>query len=360
MTNANDSNSPALAIGEPQIELLERLSNAPGVSGDEGAVRAIVLEQVKPLAEEVRVDALGNVLAVCKARGETRLRVMLAAHMDEVGFILTHDDGEGLFQFATVGGLDLRQVVGKPVHIGKEAVPGVIGARAIHLTSPEDRKHVIPLDTLRIDVGLGEDRRVRPGDRAVFATRFMRIGPSLRGKALDNRLGVATLIELCRHPLESVELLLAFTTQEEIGGRGAQVAAYAFHPDLAIAVDSTPAYDLPAWDDSENTLYNTRLGAGPAIYTMDRGTISDPRLIRHFVQAGESAGLPFQLRQPGGGGTDAGAIHRQLEGIPSVSISVPGRYAHSAAGLARIADWESTLRLLHAGLSRLTPEVFNR
>jgi len=360
MTNANETNDRPLAIGEPQIELLERLSNAPGVSGDEGGVRAIVLEQIKPAADEVRVDALGNVLAVRKAKGETRLRVMLAAHMDEIGFILTHEEGEGLFQFATVGFVDLRQVVGKPVLIGKDSVPGVIGARAIHLTSAEDRKHVIPLDTLRIDVGLEGDKRVRPGERAVFATRFLRSGPSLRGKALDNRLGVATLIELCRNPPENVDLLLAFTTQEEIGGRGAQVAAYAFHPDLAIAVDSTPANDLPAWDESENTQYNTRLGGGPAIYTMDRATISDPRLIRHFVQAAESAGLPFQLRQPGGGGTDAGVIHKQLEGIPSVSISVPGRYAHSAIGLARVADWENTLRLLHAGLSRLTPEVFTR
>ncbi len=361
MTPTNDLAKKGPELGEAEIALLERLSNASGVSGDEGEVRAIVVEQVKPLAGEIRIDALGNVLAVRKGKGENRLKVMLAAHMDEIGFILSHDDGDGLFQFATVGGVDVRQIVGKPVLIGKEHVPGVIGARAIHLTTADERKKVIPLDTLRIDVGLVHDEaKVKPGDRAVFATRFMRVGPSLRGKALDNRLGVATLIELCRYAPENVDLLLAFTTQEEIGGRGAQVAAYTFNPDLALAVDSTPAYDLPTWDGTENTQYNTRLGQGPAIYTMDRGTISDPRLIRHFVQTAETAGLPYQLRQPGGGGTDAGAIHVQLEGIPSLSISVPGRYAHSANGLARLSDWQATLNLLHAGLSDLSAGVLNR
>ncbi len=342
-------------IGAEQIELLKRLSNASGVSGDEGEVRKIVLEQVKPVADEVRVDALGNVIAVRHGKGENRLRVMLAAHMDEVGFMITSDDGDGLFQFATVGGLDVRQIVGKPVTIGPEHIHGVIGARAIHLTTVEERKHAIPLDTLRIDVGLGEaGKKVHVGDRATFATPFMEVGPSLRGKALDDRLGVAALIELVKHTPETIDLLAVFTTQEEIGGRGAQVAAYALHPDLAIAIDSTPANDLPKWDDTENTTYNTRLGAGPAIYTMDRATLSDPRLVRHLIETGEKYSIPFQLRQPGGGGTDAGAIHVQREGIASISVSTPGRYAHSAIGLARRADWESKIRLLFYALSELT------
>ena len=172
--------------------------------------------------------------------------------------------------------------------------------------------------------------KVKVGDRATFATRFRQVGPSLFGKALDNRLGVATLIELLRHAPENVELLVSFSVQEEIGLRGARVAAFAFNPDLAIAVDSTPAFDLPRWDESENSAYNTRLGAGPAIYIADAGTLSDPRLIRHLAQTGESYGIPYQFRQPGGGGTDAGAIHRVRTGVPSVSVSIPGRYAHTA------------------------------
>jgi len=145
--------------------------------------------------------------------------------------------------------------------------------------------------------------------------------------------------------------------QEEVGLRGAKVAAYAFDPDLAIAVDSTPANDLPAWDGEENTAYNTKLGLGPAIYVADGGTLSDPRLIRHLTATAEAEVIPYQLRQPGGGGTDAGAIHKQRAGIPSVSVSVPGRYAHSAASIARIEDWKNTLALLHAALSQMPPEL---
>ncbi len=361
MEPRTDNQQTTPEIGPEQFQLLERLSNASGVSGDEGEVRAIVLEQVKGSANEVKVDALGTVFASHYGNGENRLRVMLAAHMDEIGFLITADDGDGLFQFGTVGGVDLRQVVGKPVLVGKEHIPGVIGARAIHLTTSEERKRVIPLETLRIDVGPGDaGKQVKPGDRAVFASRFAQIGPSLRGKALDDRLGVATLIELVKHAPENIDLLAVFTCQEEVGGRGAKVAAYSLHPDLAIAVDSTPAYDLPAWDDSENTIYNTRLGAGPAIYTMDRSTLSDPRLIKHFTHTAETHQIPYQFRQPGGGGTDAGAIHLQQGGIPSISVSVPGRYAHSAFGLARLADWENTLKLLYLALAGLSPRVLER
>jgi putative aminopeptidase FrvX len=155
----------------------------------------------------------------------------------------------------------------------------------------------------------------------------------------------------------------AFTVQEEIGGRGARVASYAFDPDMAFALDSTPAYDLPTWDDeaqtgvTENAVYNSRLGRGPAIYTADAGTLSDPRLIRHLAESAEAAGIPYQFRQPGGGGTDAGAIHRQRAGIPSVSISVPSRYQHTAASIARISDWQNTLALLQISLRRITHEL---
>ncbi|MEA4906510.1 MAG: M42 family metallopeptidase [Chloroflexi bacterium] len=348
--------SQAPQVGEEQLQLLERLSNACSVSGDESEVRRIVLEQVRPLADTVRVDALGNVLATRHARQENALRVMLAAHMDEVGFMLVDKEEGGLFRFETVGGIDVRQLPGKPVWVGQKRLPGVIGARPIHLTRREELSQSIPLDTLRIDVGPNA-ADVKVGDRATYATLFQRSGPSLVGKALDDRLGVATLIELLRHAPDNIEFLAAFTVQEEVGLRGARVAAYALDPQLALVIDSTPAFDLPTWDGSENIRYNTRLGAGPAIYTADAATLSDPRLVRHLMQTGERRGIPFQLRQPGGGGTDAGAIHRQRMGIPSVSVSVPGRYAHTARLVARLADWQNTLALLHAALSDLSPEV---
>lgn len=343
------------AIGTSQLKLLEKLCNACAVSGDEGEVRAIVLEEIKDRTDEVKVDALGNVLAVRAGSGRKRLRVMLSAHMDEVGFMLVAEDGEGLYRFETVGSMDVRQLVGKPVWVGKDHIPGVIGARPIHLTTAEDRKRAIPLDTLRIDIGPGGKAKL--GERATFATKFQRSGPSLIAKALDNRFGVAALIELLRNAPPNMDLLAAFTVQEEIGLRGAKVAAYALNPDLGIAVDSTPANDLPTWDGEENAAYNTRLGLGPAIYIADGSTLSDPRLVSHFAAVGDAEKIPYQFRQPGGGGTDAGAIHKERGGIPSLSVSVPHRYAHTAALLARLDDWKNTLALLQAGLSRLAPDL---
>jgi len=348
-------------LGAAQIRLLERLCNACAVSGDEGEVRAIVLEQIKPHASQVKVDALGNVLVTRLGQGERRLRVMLAAHMDEVGLMLTNDEEDGFFRFETVGGIDVRQLAGKPVWIGKERIPGVIGAKPIHLTEDDELEHKIPLESLRIDVGSANQGKAKIGDRAAFATSFTRLGPSLRSKALDDRFGVATLIELVKHAPENVDLLAAFTVQEEVGLRGARVAAYAFDPQLAIVLDCTPANDMPSYQaegwDEQNMLYNTRLGAGPAIYVADRGTLSDPRLVRHFVGTAEALGIPHQIRQPGGGATDAAAIHKQRAGIPSISISVPGRYLHTAASIARLEDWKNTLALVHAALARLTPDI---
>jgi tetrahedral aminopeptidase len=351
-----------LKIRNPQIKLLERLCNACAVSGDEGEIRKIILEQVEAYADEIKIDALGNLLVTClgssggkKAAGK-RPRVMLAAHMDEIGLMLTYDEGDGVYRFEAVGGIDERVMAGKAVFVGKEGLPGVIGVKPVHLVEKDERERRLTVDNLRVDVG-PVGGRVKVGDRATFATRFTRLGSSLLGKAMDDRLGVATLIELVKHAPPNIDLLAAFTVQEEVGLRGAKVAAYTFNPDMAIALDSTPAFDLPLDDGEENTRYNTRLGGGPAIYIADGATISDPRLIRHLVNTAEKYGLPYQFRQPGGGGTDAGAIHKQRGGIPSVSVSVPGRYAHTPATIVRLDDWRNTLALVHAALTDFTPNI---
>jgi tetrahedral aminopeptidase len=372
MHNSDQIRHTPLRIGNAQIRLLQQLCDACAVSGDEAEVRKIVMDQIGPHADEVKIDALGNVLATRSGRLESeeskgknkRVRVMVAAHMDEVGFMITHNDGEGLFRFEVVGGIDERQLPGKPVWVGRDHLPGVIGAKPIHLTTSEERKRTIPIDNLRIDIGPASTSEIKIGDRATFATSFSRLGSSLRGKALDDRLGVATLIELIKHAPENIDLLAAFTVQEEVGLRGARVAAYSFDPDIAIAVDSTPALDLPNWESDngtfENARYNTRLDAGPAIYMADAATLSDPRLIRHLIKVAETNKIPYQLRQPGGGGTDAGAIHRSRAGIPSVSVSVPGRYAHSAAGIARLSDWKHTLNLLYFALQSINPTILRQ
>ena len=176
-------------------------------------------------------------------------------------------------------------------------------------------------------------------------------------KALDNRLGVALVLELIKHAPGNVDLLAAFTVQEEIGMRGAQVAANHFKPDMGIVVDATPANDLPMQREGENTFYNSRLGLGPAIYVRNSGAIDDPRLVRFFVETATRGRIPFQVRQPGGGGTDAGAIQRAVDGVPVISVSVPHRYPHTAMSVARIDDLRNTYALLQAALRRLTPQV---
>lgn len=334
-------------ITRAQINLLEKLSNAVGVSGNEDEIRQIVIDEIKSLVDDYKIDSMGNLLAVKHATTPNALRLMFAAHMDEVGFMLVQEDGDGLYAFEAVGGIDERQLPAKNVLVGKDRLPGVIGSKPIHLSNPGERNKATPMNAMRIDISPASAGKVKVGDYATFATRFWQNGDSLFGKALDDRLGVATLIELARCNPAKLEILFAFTVQEEVGLRGARVAAYDFQPDLAFAVDSTPAFDLPMPDEEgENTQYNTRLGAGPAIYLADSGTLSDPRLIRFLTRLAESHQIPYQFRQPGGGGTDAGAIHLSRGGVPTVSVSVPGRYAHSTILHAKLSDWENTLALL--------------
>ena len=348
-----------LSIGTPQIKLLEKLCNAMSVSGDEGEVRRIVLEEVKPYADEVKVDALGSVLVLRKMDKKVArkkpLRVLLDAHMDEVGFMIVNDEGEGFFQFETVGGIDDRHLAGKQVIVGKDHVIGVIGAKPMHQTTSEERQHTIKADAMRID--LGPEGKAKVGDRATFATKFKRVGPSIMSKAIDDRIGIAILIELLKHAPKNIELCLAFSVQEEIGLRGAKVAAHYFDPDLAIAVDSTPARDLPDYEGRENFTYNTQLGLGPAIYMANSSTMDDPRLVRFLAETAEKYKIQYQFRQPGGGGTNAGAIQQSRAGVPVVSVSVPHRYTHSPISVSRVDDWKNTLNLLYMALNSMEPSL---
>lgn len=347
-----------------QLRLLAELTEALAVSGDESAVRKLVRARLEPVADELRTDPMGNLLVTRRGEGRRRLRVMLAAHMDEVGVMIVAIDSDGLAKFEAVGGLSSAQLIGKPVWVGRERVNGVIGGKPVHLAEASELKQPVKINSLRIDVGAiskeAAQANVKPGDRASFATTFARVGDTMRGKALDDRVGVATLIELIEHPPAGIELCAAFTVQEELGLRGAGVAARAFEPDVAIALDCTPAMDMPTWDGSENVRYNTRLGHGPAIYAADSSTIAHPGLLEHFLEVAEAADLKHQLRQPGGGGTDAGSMHLANEGIPSLSVSVPTRYLHTAVSLARLDDWRLSVRWVHEALSALRPSVLSR
>ncbi len=348
---------PTSRVTKAHLELLRSLSEAVCVSGDEGAVRKMVRQQIEPIADDLMVDAMGNLLATRRGRGRNRVRVMVAAHMDEVGFMITDIDSDGYLRFESVGGLDERQLLGKPVWLGADRQPGVIGAKPIHLAKTEELKRIPKVEDLRIDLGASSKEEAREkvglGDRGTFATAFTPLGSTIRGKALDDRVGVATLIELVRNPPPNLDLLAAFPVQEEVGLRGARIAAFSLQPEAAIALDCTPAMDLPTWEGDENVAYNTVLGKGPAIYISDRATIADPRLLKLFVRTAEEEGIAYQIRQPGSGGTDAGSIHLTREGIPSISLSVPARYLHTPASIASLHDWRASVRLTHAALSRL-------
>lgn len=336
--------------------LLKELSEAFGVSGNEGAVRQVILDAIRERIDEYRIDALGNLIALKKGNSKNGRKVMLAAHMDEVGLMIMHIEKEGSLRFQPVGGIDDCVLLAKKVLIGDNKVPGVIGAKPVHLLEPKAREQVVKIREMSIDIGASSkeeaERLVKMGDYAVFDTPFCELGGPLRtvrGKAFDDRAGCAVLIALLqdRYPFD---LYAAFTVQEEVGLRGARVAAYSIAPHLAFALEGTICDDLPKKRDISPT---TTLGAGPAITIMDRSVIADRRLVELLIDTAEKNGIPYQFKQPALGGTDAGAIHLSREGVPSAVVAVPSRYIHSPTCLLSLTDLDNTLQLMRQTLARV-------
>ncbi|OQY20504.1 MAG: M42 family peptidase [Chloroflexi bacterium] len=335
--------------------ILEELANAIGVSGDEGDVRAIVLDAVREHVDDFKVDTMGNVLAFKRGTGRNRLRVMLAAHMDEVGLMVVGYNGDGFLQVRTVGGIDPRLLPGALLLVGPERIPGVIGIKPIHLLEPDERDKAPKIENLVVDVGAKSKDEAKklapPGTYIAFATRFRDLGPTVSGKAFDDRAGCAVLVELLRGERFRFDLHAAFTVQEEVGLRGARVAAYTIEPDCAFALEGTIADDIPKEKESSPT---TALGQGPAITVMDHSFIADRRLLQLLTDTAQELGIPYQFKQPGIGGTDAGAIHLARAGVPSATVAVPCRYIHSPVALMSLNDFNHTVELMRESLSRLT------
>ena len=342
--------------------LLRELCDAIGVSGDEDAVRDLILNAIRDHVEDIRIDAMGSVLAVRRGTGATDLRVMAAAHMDEVGLMVKGFDSDGTIRFAAVGGLDPRILPGTRVLVGPDRVPGVINWTPIHLNTSE---RTVGIDRLRIDVGAssrdGAQDAASPGDRIAFDSRLVELGPTVRGKALDDRAGCAALIALVQGDPFPFDLHVAFTVQEEVGLRGARVAAQRIQPDIAFVLETTACHDLPQDPDEPDQTTITRLGAGPAITVIDRSMISDQRMVRHLVALAETENIPHQFRSPQhAGGTDAGAIHLSNGGIPSVVVANPCRYLHSPQSIMSLSDFENQIRLLRVAWMALTPATLER
>lgn len=339
-------------------DLLRALTQAVGVSGDENEVRRLIRDLIAGHVDEWRVDGIGNLLAFKKGSGASNLQVMVDAHMDEVGLIVTEIDSDGSLRFSGVGGLDDRTLLGKVVQVGREHVTGVIGFRPTHLTKRSQRDVIVRRDSMRIDVGAlkkaDADKKVKVGDRAAFVTRYEELGPTAIGKAFDDRAGCGVLVELLRGERFPFDLVAAFTVQEEVGLRGARVAAQATRPDVALVLECTPAYDVPSKKDESP---NVRLGGGPAIYVMDSGTIQDPRLVSHIVRTADRHHIPYQMRRPGGGGTNTSVIQRSHVGVPAATIAIPGRYAHTPTGMIHLTDYAHAVALAEATLRDLTDNI---
>lgn len=332
--------------------LLRRLAEAPGVSGDEGEVRAILREEIKGRADEIFSDTIGNLYAR-KGKGKTP-RVMLASHMDEVGLIVIGYEKSGLLRVDTVGSIDNRVLLSKAVVVGRNRIMGVIGAKAVHLQKKAERKKAIPIENLLVDIGARTqdeaEKLAKVGDYIAFCAKTRDIGDNcLCGKAFDDRAGCAVLAEVLKEDYD-LELTAVFTVQEEVGLRGAGVAAFAVQPDIALVVEGTAAADVIG---SKEHGYSTKLGKGPAITIMDASYIAPRPMIDLLVKTAEKLAIPHQFRHLTGAATDAGKISQSLEGIMTGVVSIPCRYIHSPASIISQEDWQNTVRLIKGVLNAI-------
>lgn len=325
-------------------KLLQQLTEAFGPSGYEDKVREIVRAEVESLADEIKVDVLGNLIARKRPGRQTKdtKKIMIAAHMDEIGLIVSHVDQNGFVHFSPVGAVIRRYVLGGRVRF-LNGTRGVIGFDRL------DKINELPtLDKIYIDVGAGgvKDAPVKIGDVAAFDRPFADLGNRMVAKSMDDRVGVLVAIEALR-AIKSTphDLYFVFTTQEEVGTRGAITAAYGIDPDVGLAIDVTPAGDTP------NALkMEMSLGKGPCIKIQDPGMIADPRVVQWMVRAAEKARLPYQREVLLIGGTDARAIQLTRAGVPSGCLSIPVRYVHSPSEMVDYSDVQNAVKLLTAVL----------
>jgi putative aminopeptidase FrvX len=335
---------------EPRVDvaLLKQLSETPAVAGREERVRALVVEQLKPLADDVKVDALGNVIAVKKGSGKKR--VMLAAHMDEIGFIVRYVEKDGWLRLQPLGGFDPRVLMAQRVLVhteSGESLRGVLtpASKPIHLL--EGKPEAPKLEEFYVDLGLPGERAhelVTIGDFVTLDRTLERVGNRVIAKAMDDRAGVFTMIEALRRlGKHEVTVVAVATVQEEVGLRGATTSAYGVDPDVAVALDVTLASDVPGMPEQDAI---TRLGSGAAIKVLDGSSISNHKLVRHLRQVAERRDIAYQLEVLPRGGTDAGAMQRTRAGTPAVTISVPTRYVHTVNEMVSLDDLDAAANLL--------------
>lgn len=328
--------------------LLKKLCTVPGISGDEGAVREIILEEIRPYADEITIDPLGSILAFKKGRERPAKKLMLSAHMDEVGFIVTYINEDGTLNFDSVGGINDSAAFAKQVLIGENSLPGVVSCQPLHLLKADEKGKNPPIRALRIDIGAENrseaEKVVHPGDSIIFDSIYENKDGRIISKAIDDRFGCLVLVEMLRSELP-YDMHFAFCVQEEVGLRGAAAAAYTVAPDYAIVIEATTAADIPGAEGAKKVCC---VGGGAVVSFMDRSTIYDKALYRLAMELGARENIPVQTKSMIAGGNDAGVIHRSRSGVRTIAVSVPCRYLHASESLIAAADAEAVLALVPA------------
>ncbi len=338
-------------------ELLRRLCTLPGVSSWEDQVRDCIVEVARQYATELRVDAMGNVIAFKEGDRATGNKLLLTAHMDEVGLMVRSITDEGYLKFDTVGPMDRRVLLGKRVLVGPRLLPAVVGLKAYHLVSRDEEKNVPKLEDYYLDIGAKSREEAQKlvclGDVAAFdSTPEVFGGGLLKGRALDSRVGCAVLLWLMREQLP-MDCTFVFTAQREVGARGAFGAAFSVQPEIALVLEGAPAADLAGVPAHKKAC---ALGKGAAIPFMDRGVMVDRALFETLRALAEEGNIPWQLREDTSGSGDAGAVQRTAAGVRTAVVAVPVRYPHTPATLASEADIEAVLQLTRAFINHLSKE----
>lgn len=328
------------------LELIREISAIPGISGREDAVREYIISKIDGYAE-YHTDALGNLIVFKKGKKPANKKVMLDAHMDEVGFIITGITSDGCLRFAKVGGVDTRVALGRSVKVGENAVSGVLGAKPIHLLDKDEEAKMPKNDDLYIDIGASSreeaEKYVSLGDAAWFDTSFFEMGDGfIKSKALDDRVGCAVLIEMIRSEIE-YDAWFSFSVQEEVGLRGAGPAAFTIAPDYSIAVETTTAADITGVKDEKRVCL---CGEGAAISFMDRTTVYNRELFKRAFEVAAENNIPCQVKTYVSGGNNSGSIHKTRSGVKALTVSVPCRYLHSPSCVIKYSDAENCLELL--------------
>ena len=338
--------------------LLKELCLINGVSGDETAVRESIIEKIKDVCE-YRVDNLGSIICFKKGRRTPEKKLMICAHMDEVGFIITYIRSDGTLSFGAVGGIDPSVIIGRQVmvksSITSETIYGVVGTTAVHNLSKEQREKAPKTDSLYIDIGAADkaeaEKTVALGDHAYFVSEFTELGETkVKCKAIDDRAGCAMMIEMLHEELE-YDTYFVFNVQEEIGLRGSTASAFAVAPDYAIVLEATTAADI---DGASGAKRVCELGKGPVVSFMDRSTMYDKELYRLAFSIAAEENIPCQTKTMVAGGNDAGAIHVSGKGVRTIAVSVPCRYLHSPSCVIDMADLDDSLRLVRKLAKRIT------